>query len=164
MVIDIKELEQSKFAGVSVFGENPEELAWEKMRYWAKANIQDYKKRQYFGCAPNGQNGKYEYIAQVVLKNDEVINEQQTDVRLYNSPNGLFVVGDVDYTSTDMGTALENSYFQMVEWLKKKKEYVIQMDDRPVLEEHIFNDKWTSGIEGISGFKLWLPIRKEIEK
>jgi hypothetical protein len=129
------------------------------MRAWAKANIQDYVGCQYFGWAPNGQeNEEYEYVAQIVLNNDEVINDPQSIVR--DSPNGFFITGDVDYTREDMGVALEDAYFQMVEWLKESKKYKINMEKRPVFEEHIFNEKWTTGSEGLSGFKLWLPIEE----
>lgn len=164
MAIEIKEMKQVKFAGISVFGEDPEELAWKKMRAWAKANLKDYEKRQYFGCAPNGQEGEYEYLANVVLEDNDAFIEKiknQSEVKIYDSPNGLFIAGDVDYKTADMGKALESAYFQMVDWIKEKKEYCIKMENRPVLEEHFFNSKWTSGTEGLSGFKLWLPIEKE---
>jgi len=160
MAIEIKEMKQGKFAGISAFGDNPEAFAWEKMRHWAKNILQNYEERQYFGCTPNGQNGEYEYISNVLLRDNDVITEHQSDVRIYDSPNGLFVVGDVDYTSSDMGNALESAYFQMVDWIKETKVYSIKMENRPVLEEHLFNSKWTSGTEGLSGFKLWLPIEK----
>lgn len=160
MAIEVKEMKQGKLAGISVFGENPEGLAWDKMRIWAKANLNDYEKREYFGCAPNGQEGEYEYISNVLLRDNDLITEDQSDIKIYNSPSGLFIVNDVDYTSADMGKALESAYFQIVDWIKETKLYFIKTENRPVLEEHLFNSKWTSGIEGLSGFRLWIPIER----
>jgi hypothetical protein len=160
MVIEVKEMKQGKCAAISAFGENPEGLAWEKMRNWAKINLKDYEKRQYFGCAPKDQEGEYEYLANVTLREDDIITEEQSGVKIKAIPSGLFVTSDVDYKSADMGGALESAYFQMIDWIKENKAYIIKMENRPVLEEQFFNEKWSSGSEALSGFKLWLPIEK----
>jgi hypothetical protein len=85
----------------------PEAVAWNMLRDWAVANLKDYTARRYIGCAPKGHHPKgedhqrnegitsHEYMAQMILFEDEGNEDKFLGADIGDAPKGLFLVGDV---------------------------------------------------------------------
>lgn len=172
--------EHSKERVVSFFVNccGPEEVAWNLLRDWAVTNLKDYSARRYIGCAPKGHHpkgeghhqneeiGYHEYMAQMILFQDEGKSDNFLGADVSDAPKGLFLVGDVvlneynDDGTIDIGSSMQKSYGVMAECLKDMGGYEFELNERPYYEEHIFTNEWFGGNGELAGFKLWLPIKK----
>jgi hypothetical protein len=156
----------------------PEEAAWNLLRDWAVAHLNDYTMRRYIGCAPEGhhpkseehrpneETGLHEYVAQMFLFGDEGASDTFLGAEVCDAPRGLFLVGDVvmnefnDDGTIDIGSSMQKSFGVMSECLKSMGGYEFELKERAYWEEHIFTNEWFSGAGELAGFKLWLPVKK----
>jgi AraC family transcriptional regulator len=177
-LVRIEEHSMGRVVSFHVDCHAPEEAAWNLMRDWVTKNIKDYKARRYIGCAPKGHHpdgdehhpneeiGSHEYMAQMFLFDDEGKNNTFLGADVCDAPSGLFLIGDVvmnefnDDGTIDMGSSMEKAYWIMAECLKDMGGYEFELTERPFFEEHIFSNEWFDGKGDLSGFKLWLPIKK----
>jgi AraC family transcriptional regulator len=156
----------------------PEEAAWNQLRAWVVANCSDYMARRYIGCAPKGhhpkgeghqpdeEDGSHEYMAQMLLFENEGQNESFLGADVCDAPQGLFLVGDVAMnefnsdTTVDIGSSMQKAFGVMSECLGDMGGYEFELNTRPYYEEHVFSREWFEGNGELAGFQLWLPIKK----
>lgn len=177
-LVRIEEHSKERVVSFLVNCRGPEGAAWNLLRDWAVANLNDFTARRYIGCAPKGHHpngeghhsneeiGSHEYLAQMFLFEDEGHNDTFLGADVCDAPNGLFLVGDVamnefnDDGTIDIGSSMQKSFGVMSECLKDMGAYQFDLKQRPYYEEHIFTNEWFDGAGDLAGFKLWLPIRK----
>lgn len=177
-LVRIEEHSRERVVSFFVNCRGPEEAAWNMLREWVVANLKDFPARRYIGCAPKGHHpngelheaneeiGFHEYVAQMLLFEEEGTKNTFLGADVYDAPAGLFLVGDVvlnefnEDGTIDIGTSMQKSYGVMAECLKNMGGYEFQLNERPYFEEHIFTNEWFAGKGDLAGFKLWLPIKK----
>lgn len=177
-VVRIEEHSRERVVSFFVNCSGPEEEAWNLLRHWAVTNLKDYTACRFIGCAPKGHHpegeghnpneeiGCHEYMAQMILFEDEGESDSFLGGSVTDAPRGLFLVGDVvlnEYNedgTVDIGASMQKSAGVMAECLKNMGGYEFDMQGRPYFEEHVFSQEWFEGHGDLAGFKLWLPIRK----
>lgn len=177
-LVRIEEHSMERVVSFDVDCNAPEEVAWNMLRCWVTENVSDYKARRYIGCAPKGHHpngeehhhdeevGSHEYTAQMFIFGDEDENDNFKNVHILDAPKGLFLIGDVAMTefnddkTVDIGASMQKSSGVMAECLRDMGGYEFDLKERHFYEEHIFSDEWFTGNGELTGFKLWLPIKK----
>lgn len=170
-IVRIEEFSGIKAATFRVDGIDPEDKAFSMLREWAIGALSDYAARRCIGYAPMGHHSEgedcdsHEYVAQMFLYEHEIDeNGRFHGVEVDNAPQGLYIVGDVvlnefhDDGSIDIGQSMKKSSKEIYDCLIEMKTYELDMENRPFIEEQIFQPGWFAG-NGSSEFKLWLPIR-----
>jgi AraC-like DNA-binding protein len=177
-LIRIEEHSRERVISFFVNCNAPEEAAWNMLRQWTVTNLKDYAARRYIGCAPKGHHPQgenhhrneeivgHEYMAQMLLFEDEGKEDKFLGADVCDAPKGLFLVGDVvlneysDDGTIDIGSSMQKAYGVMAECLKDMGGYEFELKERPYFEEHVFTQEWFGGHGELAGFKLWLPIKK----
>ncbi|MNJ05580.1 hypothetical protein D3C73_1669810 [compost metagenome] len=59
---------------------------------------------------------------------------------------------------------MQRAFGVMAECLTDMGGYEFDLKERPYFEEHVFSKEWFSGEGQLAGFKLWLPIKKDLKK
>jgi AraC family transcriptional regulator len=157
----------------------PETAAWEMLRKWCTDYLNDYTVRRFIGCAPKGHHPdgeqhqpkeeeiRHEYMAQMLLFEEESKNEAFKGADVTDAPKGLFLVGDVtlnefdDNGNLDIGSSMMKSFEVMKSFIDNTCGYSFDMESRPYYEEHVFSKEWFHTGGDPDGFKLWIPIKKE---
>ncbi len=178
IVVRIEEFSNVKAATFYSDGEKPEEDAFFQMRKWAKKNLPDYVARRCIGYAPighhpNGEDSEeHPYIAQMLIYENEVDEITNLGAEVRDSPHGLFIVGNVVLNefgvegTVDIGLSMKKSSQEIFACLNEMRDYELDMSKRRFIEEQVFEKEWfdledNDPREGMSEFKLWLPIRKK---
>lgn len=153
-------------------GIDPEDKAFSMLREWAAGVLNDYAARRCLGYAPKGHHPEgessdsHEYVAQMLLyENETGENGQFHGAEVDNAPQGLYIVGDVvlnefhEDGTIDIGLSMQKSSKEIYDCLLEMNTYELDMENRPFIEEQIFQPAWFTTGKGSSEFKLWLPIR-----
>lgn len=180
-LVRIEEHSNERVVSFYVNCKGPERAAWDLLREWAVKNLGDYTARRCVGCAPKGhhpdgadhqpneEKGSHEYVMHMFLLGDEGNGDTFLGAKVCAAPKGLYLVGDVALNefnedgSIDIGSSMQTAFGVMSECLKEMGGYEFDLQERRHLEEQIFSKEyWENpiGDAGLTGFKLWLPIKK----
>lgn len=175
-LLRIEHLEGVRMACFSADCPGPESVAWEALRNWAYEQVPDRFARRMLGCAPKGHHpqgeahatdepeGDHPYEACLLLLEGEGTAGTFRGAPVVDARGGLYLVGDVALCeihsdgSIDIGASMMTAYRVMSECLSTFGGYAFDLASRPYYEEHLFPPSWFATGEGLSGFRLWLPI------
>lgn len=157
-----------------------EEAAWGKMSTWCKENIPDRTARRFIGLAPKGhhpdgenhQNAsehvKHPYIAMMFLIGDEVKQETFHGLPVHDAPDGIYLVNDValnqydEHGKLDMALSMIKASDSFVDFVNRTDGYEFDMKKGIFYEEHIFSEQWFQEGGLPTGFRMWVPVLKQI--
>lgn len=184
-LVRIEEHSNERIVSFFVNCKGPEGVAGDLLREWAVKNLSDYTARRCVGFAPKGHHpdgeehqqnekaGSHEYVMQMFLFGDEGNCDTFLGADVCDAPKGLFLVGDItlnefhDNGIIDIGSSMQTAFGVMSECLKDMGGYEFDLQERRHREELIFSNEWwkntSIGDAGLTGFKLWLPIKKVSE-
>ena len=175
-LLRIENLDGARMARFSADCRGPESVVWESMRCWANEWMPDRFARRMHGCAPKGHHplgeahamdepeGNHPYDACMLLLEGEGRTDVFRGASVADAHGGLYLVGDVALCEThsdgsiDIGASMMTAYRVMSECLSAFGGYAFDLPSRPYYEEHLFPPSWFSTGQGLSGFRLWLPI------
>ena len=150
--VRIVELKPMRVASVWGFGEQPEDIAYEKLEIWArpKGLLEDREKHRIFGFdnpVPHPGSPNYGYEVWIEVGPDE---EPTDDVRILDFHGGLYAVTRCEVLAGQY-EVITATWKRLVAW-REKSEY--KFGQTQWLEQNVASSK--PGVEFI--LDLYLPI------
>ena len=138
--VHIVTLEPMVVASAWGFGNQPEDLAWQKMEAWArpKGLLTSASERRMFGFNnPNPSAGSPNYGYEFCLTISEQITPEG-EIRIKNLSGGKYAVTPFEFPKVDPGTAMGNAWKSLDTWVADNGYHHGQ---HQWLEEHTLDGK-----------------------
>lgn len=179
-IVKIEEHKNEKVVCFTVDCVDPESEAWGQMAKWCKEHVPDRTARRYVGVAPSGhhpqgaghQNAsehvRHPYKAMMYLIGDECFQEEFCGRKVEDAPSGLFLVNEVtlnqfdENENMDIALSLMKASEAFVEFMKNTEGYAFDCPAGIFYEEHIFSERWFQNGGVPDGFRMWVPVIKEL--
>lgn len=130
--VQIVKLPPMRVACVNGFGEGPEDMAFARMKAWAKAHNLLGKPHRLFGYNnPDPSPGSPNYGYDVWITVEEAV-QADDDARIIEFPGGLYAVTRL--VVKDPGTDIPGTWQKLVKWMEASK---YRHGRHQWLEEHI---------------------------
>ncbi len=150
--VRIVKLPPMRVACVNGFGESPEEMAFEKIKAWAKAQNLLGKSYRLFGYNnPDPSPGSPNYGYDVWMTVDESVKAGD-ETKIIEFPGGLYAVTRIEVTQP--GDEIPRAWQELVKWMEASKYH---HGRHQWLEEHIGTLDEMGGEQSFT-LDLHLPI------